>query len=641
MHFLKKYHEFILLGLILIGGTILRFYNLSDRSLTNDELSALIGVNKNSVHDALQQYVSNDVHPAGVELFLFYWARLFDDSEFALRFPFAVCGILSIFLTYLIAEKWFGKLSALFTATSVGFLQFTILYSQLARPYSPGLFFSLTAVYCWTQVLFFHKNKINWWYFTGWVFSACLCTYIHYFAFLFIFIVGLSGLFFLTRKNYLYYLLSGLVIFILYLPHFSIFMKQFGYGGLGWLPAPGKEFLSNFIFYSFNQSYWVLYSFLLICLWGMWQNRKTVRWTKFHSLSLFWFFAVFGIGYLKSILDAPVLQNPALLFCFPYLLMFGFSFFSFTEKNISFKSNYGKALVMLVLFMVICILSLLFEKKYYQTNPFPEFKKIAQKIIDWNNKYGKANITMAQNANSPTYLDYYFQKYNNEFSFVQSLNENSRDLIRLDSVLKNCQTAYFLYAWTNIKTIGGIDALIRKYFPVILQEETYFYSSAVLYSKDALINKKILFHTINDFENKNENVCWNNFQTLTDEQSHSGNMSSKTTREQEFGTIFSLPLDTFDSLQNMHLRTSVWCLMQDTDTYNYAKLVVSIDAGGKSIQWNDVLLNKYVTEPFLWKKVFLEYLFPAEIKNGAVVKIFIWNKGTYAVYADDFEITFF
>ena len=61
---------FVLLIILIIGG-ILRFYNYSDWSLSNDELSAITRLNFSSFHEMIEKGVRVDYHPAGVEVFMF------------------------------------------------------------------------------------------------------------------------------------------------------------------------------------------------------------------------------------------------------------------------------------------------------------------------------------------------------------------------------------------------------------------------------------------------------------------------------------------------------------------------------------------------------------------------------------------
>src|SRR6188508_3736379 len=85
-----------ILWTILGIAAILRLLNLTGFSLSNDELSALARLQFDSVSEVIQQGVYVDFHPAGVQLFLYFWTKIFGFSEFAVRFPFALMGVLSV-----------------------------------------------------------------------------------------------------------------------------------------------------------------------------------------------------------------------------------------------------------------------------------------------------------------------------------------------------------------------------------------------------------------------------------------------------------------------------------------------------------------------------------------------------------------
>lgn len=131
-----------LLILILCVGFAMRFYHFSEWSLTNDELSALSRLQFDNLSSVIEKGVRlDDMHPMGVQVFLWYWTKFFGITPFAVRLPFVILGCLSLGLFYLIAKDWVGTNRALIALSIFACSQFPILYSQLARPYAPGLFF--------------------------------------------------------------------------------------------------------------------------------------------------------------------------------------------------------------------------------------------------------------------------------------------------------------------------------------------------------------------------------------------------------------------------------------------------------------------------------------------------------------------
>ncbi|MDD4384325.1 MAG: glycosyltransferase family 39 protein [Bacteroidales bacterium] len=219
------------LFLIVLVAIALRFYNYQNIPFTHDEFSALSRTNFNSFSELIDQGVKVDGHPAGIQVFLYYWTKLAGKSEVWVKLPFMLMGIASVVLVYLIAKMWYNETVALLSTSFVASIQFSIVYSQIARPYISGLFFSMLMAYFWSRIVLKPTKR----YYANaamFVISAALCAYNHHFSLLFAVIVGVSGLF-LVRKEFLVkYVICGLLIFILYVPHLSIFFHQLSLGGV-------------------------------------------------------------------------------------------------------------------------------------------------------------------------------------------------------------------------------------------------------------------------------------------------------------------------------------------------------------------------------------------------------------------------
>ena len=97
----------LILFLIVLTGALLRFYNYAEIPFTHDEFSALFRLDFNSFSELIQKGVKIDGHPAGIHVFLYYWTKAFGSTEWVVKLPFTIFGIISIWLVYLIATKWF------------------------------------------------------------------------------------------------------------------------------------------------------------------------------------------------------------------------------------------------------------------------------------------------------------------------------------------------------------------------------------------------------------------------------------------------------------------------------------------------------------------------------------------------------
>lgn len=166
--------KYLLLGIILLAAT-LRLYKLASvpPSLYWDEAS--LGYNAYSIlktaHDEHGKFLPltnfaafGDYKPPGYIYAAVPSIAVFGLTEFAIRFPSAFFGTLTVLLTYLLAKKLFEKekialLAALFLAISPWHLQF----SRGAFEANLGLFLSTLGIYLFVK--FAKDNK--YWIFTS------------------------------------------------------------------------------------------------------------------------------------------------------------------------------------------------------------------------------------------------------------------------------------------------------------------------------------------------------------------------------------------------------------------------------------------------------------------------------------------
>jgi hypothetical protein len=385
--FKQKINNKSILVLIIIVAIILRFFNYFQIPFTHDEFSALFRLKFDSFSELIEKGVKIDGHPAGIQVFLYYWTKLFGTAEWIVKLPFTVFGILSIYVIFLIGKKWFNDTVGLISAAYLASIQFTVMYSQIARPYISGMFFSLLMIYYWSNLMMnpdkkFYRNSLLF------IISTSLCTYNHHFSLLFAAIVGISGIFFIQRKLLFKYLICGLIIFILYIPHLKIFIYQLNVGGVeGWLGKPQNDFLIQFIYYIFNYSVFVIAIILGIFLFGLYQLKKGVFNPKLIVLSFLWFIIPFFIGFFYSRYFNAVLQYSVLIFSFPliYFLLFGF----IKEQNT--KVN----LILVSVILLTNIFSLVYGRKHYDVFYKSVYKQI---LTDYEN--------IKRNNSNTIYYDY-------------------------------------------------------------------------------------------------------------------------------------------------------------------------------------------------------------------------------------------
>ena len=628
-----------LLGVVMVVATIIRLWGLTAFSLSNDELSALARLQYGSISDVLKYGVYTDFHPAGVQLFLYGWTHLFGFSEWVVRIPFALMGIGSVYLLYRIGKLWFGTAVGLLAAASLAVLEFPILYSQIARPYSPGLFFSLMATFFWTKSLFDQepssglKRILN---FVGFVLSVSACMYIHYFSFIFVGMLCFAGIFFVKKNTWLPYFISGFFIVLLYIPHLDIFLHQLSKGGVGgaegWLGPPGPDAFGKYLDYCFNDSYKLKLIFFIIFAGLILNFRGQIKAGKFHLLAVIFFGVPFAIAYYYSIWKNPVFQHSVLLFSFPYLLLIIFSFIPREKTGTTLK-------ILLYSVLIGGTYSTVAEKKYYSTAHFSEFRELASRVKELDNKLGEENITKVINVFSPYYIQYYLDYFNHKTNFSQTSILSKEEIQSFHKLVEESKTPYFLYSFSNMYDDPELDLVIRSKYPWVIVKDSMLNSGLRLYSitgKDSALNSFPYFEYQNDFE-KGEWKDEANFRDSTTK--YNGNYSVHLGNGNEYGPTFQMKLSDLKLIPGSKIEiSSAFFTEQEVKS---AKLVLSVEKNGKSLIWIATNLEKYVIEKNKWSRAFLTTTLPNELSGDEELKIYSWNEKKEDYYMDGFKMSVF
>lgn len=466
MNFSKNASTFYLMSLIMVVACVIRFWNYASLPFTHDELSMLARLRFSTFFELIEKGVKPDGHPAGIQVFIWFWIKLFGQSEVSVKLPFMVMGVASVYLGFLNGRKWFSDSAGLMTAAYIAGLQYSItLGSQIARPYASGLFFSLLMVLFWSRILFPEPNKkpkkVDFYVF---ILAGVLNCYNHHFSLLFTGIVILSGFFFYRTLNLKLYLASILTIAVLYLPHLSIFFHQLSTGGIGWLAKPDITFFLYYFTYLFHFSNILILWTLGVFLIGVFLNYKGKNIASDflfpkRILLLSWFLMPLLIGYAYSVFRSPVLQASMLLFSFPYLLMFLFSFYEWKIKTLA-------SFVILTLFL--CLYTLIEKRQHFQTMYRQPFKQYHAFGIQGQSAFG-GNIAVILNVN-PDYIRYYDSMPVKQPLKFKTLEETAGDVRTWKAVLQGMQESELI--------VGAIPRdyflVAKASFPFLIRKEEGF-----------------------------------------------------------------------------------------------------------------------------------------------------------------------
>jgi len=190
---------------------------------------------------------------------------IFGVSEFSLRFPSLLFGLMGIIAFFYFTKKYYTKLAYISTGI-LSISVFHIAYSQIGRTYSLFFLFTVLCLHFFHDVIFENKNHH---YF---VLFNVLLVYTHIFAFYFILFEMLFS-FYIKKKKIIH---SFIYIFIASLPGilfimFQIYRKLIGVSHTDWMSAT-KISEIYWVFSAFSSSYILTPLFILLLF--VWLFRK-------------------------------------------------------------------------------------------------------------------------------------------------------------------------------------------------------------------------------------------------------------------------------------------------------------------------------------------------------------------------------
>lgn len=609
---LLRTEDFWLIVVIVLSA-MLRFWNYGAFSYSNDELSAIARAQFHGFGELVEKGFYIDGHPGGIQVFLWLWIKVFPMSEWSIRLPFVLMGIASVWLSFKVSSALFGKVSGLFVATTIGFLQFSLLYSQIARPYGPGMLFSLMLIYFWIKIFYKPQNsqtQVLLRHYVCFSISAALCMYTHYFSFLFALIVGFSGFFFCRKNNCKYYIISALVAALLFVPHIYITLNHLTFKGLsGWLAVPGKYWIFEHIYFIFDES---IFTILIVSgvIVSLLTSGASFKSKYKYQIALFsWFITPILIGYLYSIQINPVLQHPVLIFSFPSLIILLFSLNNpeFTPKRIG----------ILVVYLVVGFSGTVWVNKYYSKQHFGEFRQIVTKTIEYCAKYDEKLMTKVASINNPYYLDFYFNTQNISVPFDQYELNTSDDLTKLANLVSSNGKPYFLLAVTK-PTSSEAEGIIRSMYPYIAEYVDFGgMSSIALYSKT----------TGKTFAQNYNLVIKDSFQFPPSLTMFQAGLNGGNEQGYVIDSLmeYSKGLDTLltDAEQIAAIQAE---LDLTVDEPSGSVLVISIESpDGERLVWQGAESKRYEYIG-VSRKIICTYFTSSVIQSGSKLKVYLWNK---------------
>lgn len=484
---LEKLKNNWLIVSILIIAFLLRFVPLFEYEFFFDELSSLARIQYDSVGDIIDKGVKVDVHPALIQLFIFYWAKIGGTSEVWIKWPFLLCGFLSCWFTFKFAKKWFdyktGVISSLVVSCSMIFL----VYSANTHLYATGILFGLLATMHLFEIVFGNSVKIKDYVLFG--IFILLGALNHHMGALYGAIIGVLALVFAEKKQKMYLIGAGLGTAALYFPHLSITLAQMGSSisadSGGWLVAPKWDACFQFLKTLFGTGI-VIFAFIFLFVYGGTESKFSFKSDK-KLIFLFSAFVIYcAVVYFYSVYKSPILQNSVLLIASPCILIVVARAISFIPEKIFTITAVSLTVALLV--------QTIYVKEYFKLGVKNGVGSAVKETMDCIDKYGYDNVVSVYNT-EPFFGQHYITEFKQKFSFISAFDSVYTKPALFGNYLRGLKEQYIV--------LQDPDAIhleqAKVYFPfVIKRDEGYFKSIYVLSKKgDKAINDETVVNTFN------------------------------------------------------------------------------------------------------------------------------------------------
>ncbi len=363
-----KTPRFFQLGwiLVILGSVVLRFVGIEGRAWGYDELSAVFRAMSTSHnwHAHLERGVAVDGHPAGLQTIIWWWISVAGSDVLWPRIFTALFSIGVIWQFHRMAKNLFGYEAAFWAVAMMGLMWWQVNMGIWIRPYIFALPFVLGS---WNLVLGLLKNRDSngdvllpnqmGWFAVKLGGALGGAAYFHYFAGLtagasFIALLLIQPKIPTNPSNHTQGLHPSYILFLpvtfaflLYLPHLPVTFAQFQLGGLGWLNQPTPQFLWQFLKFATGHSLPILILFVGSIIYALQYQIRIAYLPKPASLKrilqqptvllTLGFLMVFAFGYTFSVVRAPILQNNALYFAFPLIILVAANGITLARKEFS------------------------------------------------------------------------------------------------------------------------------------------------------------------------------------------------------------------------------------------------------------------------------------------------------------------
>jgi hypothetical protein len=210
------------------------------------------------------------------------------------------------------------------------------------------------------------------------------------------------------------------IAFLLYLPHLPLTFAQFQLGGLGWLNAPTPKFLWQFLQHATGNSPAILLLFTGVLVYAIQYHIRIAYLPKPASfkrilqqptiLLTLGFLLVFAFGYVYSVVRAPILQNNALYFAFPLIILVAASGITTLRNKLGDTQNginrfEKRTQLLAILLPALLLYNTIYQKQFLTLERKGSHHRVVDQSLQFAENQTKSHQTRGTNSDLRIWLD--------------------------------------------------------------------------------------------------------------------------------------------------------------------------------------------------------------------------------------------
>ena len=661
--FFKKFANYLInrttlvLILFVCLNLLFKFYYLPQESIYGDEAYSIFHAQKPL--NELTEVFLHDQNPPLHILILHFWMQIFGISDVSAKALSVILSALCALVLFVFSKRFLNKKMAILVSVLFLFSNVQLFYSHEIRTYA------LVELLCIVSFYYYFKliKETNKMAIPMLTIINLLLLFSHYLT-IFIFITQFVCVWMFYKQNkkgVWYYIISQLLVVIVFIPWLKVLFANLPQNGSFWLSAPGYGELQWFVFMlNGNRLLFQIFSTIILCSLLMIVFNKRFHFFKaefdvrIYILFLAWYLLPIALDYRVAqytpvFLGRYFLYSTLGLFLLiayiignlnsPPLILAFISIFILWNLLITFdmkpeKEDEWKSIVPKIKHLqdkkTAIFISASYKYKefsfYYDRAAFIDYNNTIKRLYDQNvfcskeGLFGWGEINL-DSINQILFVQSHSQFEDPEGRIKQSILDKNFNLCN-EYPIKNVKLSVFkrigqpCFLVKIIKTQNASDCSFWE-TNIGIQEQTK--DTVIIYKTgmEIISTSCPLPHSINK------------------EKVKSGNYSCKINKEDQYSIGLTKTVKELGEKKEINVSAFV-----NYEIGSTAHIVVSVEKKSKTLYRQDLIISEMNPNPNVWNKIILSAIIPKNISDDAELKIYFWNPSGKAAFVDDFTVQF-